>query len=113
MDHRPEALAASDPDGFYDDVTERRIDARAGSVRRRVVRRADARAQFRGTVTMVTAIGLGLQQVFDPPAEEEVVLEVDTSGGGHDDEPVTFEYDPTSVHRSRAHVRPWLLTGIR
>jgi hypothetical protein len=94
----------------YDEATRRRID---GAPRRRVARRARPGAQFAGTVTLVTAIGLGLQQVFDPPADEEVVLEVDTSRPGGDDEPVTFDYDPTSVRRSRAHVRPWLLATIR
>ena len=91
---------------FYDEATARRIDGAVQKTRRRVGGRGPA--HFRGTVTMVTAIGLGLQQVFDPPVEEEIVLELDTSGQDHDDEPVTFEYDPTSVRRSRAFVRPWL-----
>jgi hypothetical protein len=45
--------------------------------------------------------------VFDPPKDDEIVLEVDTSELDRDDEPVTVDYDPTSVQRSRAHVRPW------
>lgn len=97
-------------DPLYDEATRRRIDA---GPHRRVARRAGPRAQFAGTVTLVTAIGLGLQQVFDPPAEEEVVLEVDTTGLLDDDQPVTFDYDPTSFRRSRATVRPWLLATVR
>ena len=77
-----------------------------------MARGARSKADFVGTVTLVTAIGLGLQQVFDPPADEEIVLEVDMTGLVDDTQPVTFDYDPTSVRRSRALVRPWLFAAI-
>jgi hypothetical protein len=100
-------------DALYDEATLRRIDRPTpGQPRRRVARRAGSKANFAGTVSIVTAIGLGLQQVFDPPADEEIVLELDTTGLVDDDQPVTFEYDPTSVRRSRALVRPWLFATI-
>lgn len=88
----------------HEALLQRRID---GPGPKRTVKRASRGRQFAGGAAMLTAVGLGLQQVFDPPAEEEVVLEVDaTEPLG--DRWVTFEYDPASVARSRIHLRPWL-----
>lgn len=93
-------------DGLYDEATEQRIDRRS---RRRGVPRAPLGARAAGTGALLTAIALGLQEVFDPRERDEIILEVDTAGEPHDDRPVTLDYDPVSVARSRAHVRPWLL----
>lgn len=94
-------------DGLYDEATSRRIDRRP---RQRVVRRAPFGARAVGSGALLTAVALGLQQVFDPPDEDEILLVVDASGEPGHDQPVTFDYDPASVARSRAHVRPWLLS---
>ena len=95
-------------DGLYDEATERRID---GAARRRTVRRAPVGARAAGAGALLTAVALGLQEVFDPRERDEIILEVDTSGEPADDQPVSFHYDPLSVARSRAHVRPWLLVA--
>jgi hypothetical protein len=95
-------------DGLYDEVTERRIDGRR---RRRVARRAPAGARAAGAGAFLAAVALGLQHVFDPDAGEEIVLEIDAAGEPLDEQAVLVDFDPTSVHRSRAHVRPWLLTA--
>jgi hypothetical protein len=97
-----------EPRSFYDEATRRRIDG-GGAVAGRP--QAPARARFAGSVALMTAVGLGLQEVVDPPKDDEIVLEVDTAGEGRDDDPVTVDYDPTSVQRSRAHVRSWRFAG--
>lgn len=103
---RPNVLVSGE--SIYDDATLRRIDRQP---RRRVMRRAPLGARAMGSGALMTAVALGLQHVFDPPDDDEIVMEIDLAGEGHDDQPVVFDYDPTSVHRSRAHVRPWLLAA--
>jgi hypothetical protein len=95
---------------LYDEATERRIDGAAA--RRRTVRTdAPRRARAVGAGAFMTAIALGLQEVFDPKDPEEVVFELDDPGEPDEDQPVTLDYDPHSAARSRAHVRPWLLSS--
>jgi len=93
-------------DRLYDEATERRIDR---DPRRRQVQSVPRRRRAIGAGAVMTAVALGLQEVFDPRDGDEVVVEVDRSGEPHDDQPVTLDYDPHSATRSRAHVRPWLL----
>jgi hypothetical protein len=94
-------------EGLYDEATLRRIDGRR---RHRVVRRAPAGARAAGAAAFLTAVALGLQKVFDTTAGEEIVLELDAAGLDRDDQLVSVDLDPTSINRSRAHVRPWLAT---
>jgi hypothetical protein len=94
------------PDELYDEATARRIDR---SPRRREVRQAPRSRRAFGAGALMTAVALGLQEVFDPRDDDEIILEVDLAGEPHDDQPVTLDYDPHSAARSRAHVRPWLL----
>jgi hypothetical protein len=103
---------------LYDEATRRRIDG--GSLASDPARPASSspgssaqvrkRARFAATSALMGAIALGLQEVFDPPKDDEIVMEMDSSDPDRDDQPVTFVYDPMSVQRSRANVRPWLLT---
>jgi hypothetical protein len=90
----------------YDPATEARI---TGTPRRRTVRQASRTRRTLGGGALLTAVALGLQEVFDPRDGDEIVLFVDAGGEPDDGQPVTFDYDPTSAARSRAHVRPWLL----
>jgi hypothetical protein len=92
----------------YDESTAVRI---AGTPRRRTVPRASAGRRTLGAGAVMTMIALGLQEVFDPRDRDEIILHVDLSGEPDDGQPVTLDYDPTSPSRSRAHVRPWLLTA--
>jgi hypothetical protein len=96
-------------DPLYDEMTERRIDRPTAS--RRSVRTAPRPRRALGAGAFITAVALGLQEVFDPRDEEEIVLEVDLSGEPDDDRPVVLDYDPHSAARTRAHVRPWLLSA--
>ena len=64
-------------DGLYDEATERRID---GAPRRRTVRHAPRSRRAVGAGAFMTAVALGLQEVFDPRDADEIVLEVDLSG---------------------------------
>jgi hypothetical protein len=92
-----------DPDA-HAALLERRIDG-AGS--RRKVRRASGGRNLAGSAALLTAVGLGLQEVFQPRDEEEIVLEVE-AGEPPGDRWVTYDHDPFSPARSRAMVRPWL-----
>lgn len=85
-------------------VLERRVDRVAGD---RKVRRAGQPRKAIGAGALMTAVALGFQHVFDPPDDEEVVLEVDASEP-LDERWVAYDHDATSPSRSRAHVRPWL-----
>lgn len=96
-------MPAPDPIA-HEELLQRRID---GVRAERVVRRASGTRRFVGGAALAGAIGLGLQEVFQPKDEEEVVLEVDaTEPLG--DRWVTYEHDPLSPRRSAATVRPWL-----
>lgn len=95
----------------YDELTRRRIDR--GSVR--AVRRpvpvrpvAGPGRRVLSSGAILTAVALGLQQVFDPEDAEEVVEELDLA---HDDDlpAVTLLLVPGAPRLSRAIVRPWLL----
>ena len=88
----------------HEALIERRID---GDAARRPVRKASRRRSAVGGGALMTAVALGFQHVFEPPDEEEVVLEVEASEP-LDDRWVTYEHDPSSPARSRASVRPWL-----
>jgi hypothetical protein len=56
---------------------------------------------------VIAAALLGVQEVFEGPKEDPVVLEVQNSGG-NDDEPVALDLDPYDPSASIAVVRPWL-----
>jgi hypothetical protein len=61
-----------------------------------------------GGGALLTAVALGLQEVFDPPDDEPIVEEIPSA----DDEPlpaVTLLLVPGAPRLSRAIVRPWLL----
>lgn len=88
----------------HEELLERRID---GVRTERKVRRASRPRQLAGGAAMMGAIGLGLQEVFQPKDEEGIVLEVDATEP-LDDRWVTYEHDSVSPSRSRALVRPWL-----
>jgi hypothetical protein len=88
----------------HEALLERRIDG-AGSARK--VRRASHGRNLAGSAALLTAVGLGLQEVFQPRDEEEIVLEVE-AGEPLDDRWVAYDHDPFSPSRSRALVRPWL-----
>ena len=96
-------------DPLYDELTERRIDR--STLERRTVRSTPRSRRALGGGALMAAVALGLQEVFDPRDEEEIVLEVDASGAPDADRPVVVEYDPYSAARTRAHVRPWLLNA--
>jgi hypothetical protein len=98
----------ADPDeGFYDEATERRID---GVSARRATRRVAGVRKASGVGAVLTGIALGLQEVFYPEDDDEIVLVVDADGEPDHGHPVILDFDPTSVHRTRAHARPWLLS---
>jgi hypothetical protein len=96
-------MPAPDPDA-HEALLERRID---GDAARRPVRKATRRRAAVGGSALMTAVALGFQHVFEPPDDEEVVLEVEASEP-LDERWVTYEHDPFSPARSRATVRPWL-----
>jgi hypothetical protein len=88
----------------YEELLERRVDA---SHRKRTIPRASRPRQALGAGALMTAVALGFQHVFDPPDDEEIILEVDAAEP-LDDRWVTVDHDPTNVARTRAFVRPWL-----
>ena len=88
------------------ELLDRRVD---GGGPRRPVRKASRRRSAIGGGALMTAVALGFQHVFEPPDEEEVVLEVEASEP-LDDRWVAYDHDPFSPARSRATVRPWLAT---
>ena len=98
-------MGAPDLEDLYDDETLAALD-RGGhrsppAPRGRVRRQAAAGA-------LVTGLALGLQEVFDPPADDPVVIEVDLSSGDGGDRPVSVVLVPRAPRASRAVVRPWL-----
>ena len=86
------------------ELLERRID---GVVAPRKVKRASRTRSALGGGALMGAVALGFQQVFDPPDDDEVVLEVESTEP-LDDRWVTYEHDAFSPGRARATVRPWL-----
>ena len=96
-------MPAPDPDA-HEALLARRID---GAAPRRKVKRAAGGRHLAGSAALLTAVGLGLQEVFQPRDDDEVVLEVEAAEP-LDERWVTYEHDPFSPARSRAAVRPWL-----
>lgn len=96
--------------GFYDEITERRIDA-AGvpPAERRTTRRVAGVRKATGVGAVLTGIALGLQEVFYPE-DDEIEVVVDADGEPDLDHPVILDFDPTSPPGTRAEARPWLLS---
>jgi hypothetical protein len=92
----------------YEELLERRVD---GAPRKRTVQKASRPRQALGAGAFMGAVALGFQQVFDPPDDEEIVLEVEATEP-LDERWVSLDYDPTSVARTRANVRPWLAATL-
>jgi hypothetical protein len=101
---------ASD-DGFYDEVTERRIEAAAAegtsAADRRTTRRVAGVRKASGMGAVLTGIAMGLQEVFYPD-DDEIEMVVDAEGEPDLDHPVILDFDPTSPPDTRADARPWL-----
>lgn len=98
--------------GFYDDATERRIEAKApaaAAAERRTTRRVAGVRKASGVGAVLTGIALGLQEVFYPDEDDEIVLVVDADGEPDHNHPVILDFDPTSARRTVADARPWLL----
>jgi hypothetical protein len=64
----------------------------------------------RGTVTgaLITGLTLGLQEVFDPPPDDEVVEEIDLDGQPYTERPVRYVHVEGAPRASRIILRPWL-----
>jgi len=61
-----------------------------------------SRSSLLGAV--MTGYALGLREILDPPAEEQIVIEVDASGEPHD-LPIALLLDPDSPEGSLCIVR--------
>lgn len=57
---------------------------------------------------MLAAAMIGMQEVLEGPKDEPITLEVGSSAGGDDDDPVAVDLDPYDPSASIAVVRPWL-----
>jgi hypothetical protein len=102
---------AADDEPFYDEATERRLDAAAepaGAADRRTTRRVAGVRKASGVGAVLTGIAMGLQEVFYPE-EDEIEMVVDADGEPDLDHPVILDFDPTSPPGSHADARPWLL----
>jgi hypothetical protein len=108
-----------DLDADYDEPTLARLD-RAGAGPRpgssataeppdRTPFRAAARRRV-VTGSLITGLALGLREVFDPPPDEEVVVEVDVDAPPLDHFPARFEMVIGAPSASRIVLRPWLAT---
>ncbi|MGH9245211.1 MAG: hypothetical protein ACRD29_13030 [Acidimicrobiales bacterium] len=94
----------------YDDATVARL-------RRRVVRAGADHGETRAAGwrrgatagAMVTALALGLRDVFAPESDEPVTFEIDLDGASPPDQPVTVVLVNGAPRASRVVVRPWLL----
>lgn len=93
---------------FYDDVTERRIDAVSAPADRRSTRRVGGVRKASGIGAVLTGIAMGLQEVFYPE-DDEIVMVVDADGEPLDGSPVILDFDPRSARNTRADAYPWLL----
>ena len=89
---------------LYDELTARRID---GGVRKDRRRAGPARRAVGGGA-LLTGIALGLQEVFEPREVAPIIEEIDAA----DDElaPVSLYLVRGFPARSRALVRPWLIS---
>jgi hypothetical protein len=100
-----------DIEADYDEPTLARLD-RAGRVGHSHPAAPTAgRARWRhGAVAggLLTGLALGLQEVFDPPPEEEIVLEIDVDGPPPPDQAVRFVMISGVPTASRIILRPWL-----
>jgi len=107
-------VAAEDQAHFYDEATERRIeaaaDAPATAADRRTSRRVAGVRKASGMGAVLTGIAMGLQEVFYPE-EDEIAMVVDADGEPDLDHPVILDFDPTSPPATSADARPWLLDG--
>jgi hypothetical protein len=57
---------------------------------------------------LFTGLALGLREVFDPPPDEEVVVEVDVDAPPAPERPVRFVMVDGAPSVSRIILRPWL-----
>ena len=105
-------MAADDQAHFYDEATERRIEAAAdaptAAADRRTSRRVAGVRKASGIGSVLTGIAMGLQEVFYPE-EDEIEMVVEADGEPDLDHPVILDFDPTSPPDTRADARPWLL----
>lgn len=104
---------AGDDEPFYDEATERRLDAAATPAEaagRRTTRRVAGVRKASGVGAVLTGIAMGLQEVFYPE-EDEIEMVVDANGEPDLDHPVILDFDPTSPPGTSADARPWLLDG--
>jgi hypothetical protein len=106
-------VATEDQARFYDEATERRIEA-AGDAPTAADRRSNRRVagvrKASGMGAVLTGIAMGLQEVFYPE-EDEIAMVVDADGEPDLDHPVILDFDPTSPPGTSADARPWLLDG--
>ena len=107
-------MAPEDQAQFYDEATERRIEAAAEApttaADRRTSRRVAGVRKASGMGALLTGIAMGLQEVFYPE-EDEIAMVVDADGEPDLDHPVILDFDPTSPPATSADARPWLLEG--
>jgi hypothetical protein len=110
-------VAPEDQARFYDEATERRIEAAGDpptsptvAADRRSNRRVAGVRKASGMGAVLTGIAMGLQEVFYPE-EDEIAMVVDADGEPDLDHPVIIDFDPTSPPDTQADARPWLLDG--
>ena len=108
-------MASEDQAHFYDEATERRIEAAGdaptpptAAADRRTNRRVAGVRKASGMGAVLTGIALGLQEVFYPE-DDEIEMVIDAEGEPDLDHPVILDFDPTSPPDTRADARPWLL----
>ena len=110
----PGGVAPEDQAHFYDEATERRIEAAADGPPRPPIGGRTAgwpgSARRRAWARVLTGIAMGLQEVFYPE-EDEIAMVVDADGEPDLDHPVILDFDPTSPPATSADARPWLLDG--
>jgi hypothetical protein len=103
--------AGSDLDALYDESTMARLDRAANSADPQTTSpTVPARPGWRrGAVAggLLTGLALGLREVFDPPPDEEVILEVDIDAPPPQ-RPVRFVMVDGAPSASRIILRPWL-----
>jgi hypothetical protein len=101
-------------DADYDESTIARLE-RGGRAQYHVPPPGSpsARAGWRrsaATGGLLTGLALGLREVFDPPPDEEVILEVDIDAPPGPPAPVRFVMVDGAPAASRIILRPWLAT---
>ena len=111
----------ADFDAIYDEATAARLD-RADGVNRTPrpdppsdvdpVASGPVPARWRRravTGGLLTGLALGLREVFDPPPDEdEIIQEVDVDAPPRDDQPVRIVLIEGAPRASRIILRPWL-----